>query len=195
MNSITLDLSPIIKLTDEQYYIFATTTSQKRNLRIERTPTGEIVIMPPTGGESGRRNAGLTADLYIWNRQTKLGVVFDSSTEFNLPGGGDRSPDASWVRIDRWNALSQEQKEKFPPICPDFVIELRSRTDSFKQLQAKMQEYLNCGLRLGWLIDPRMKAVEIYRQGQEVEVLLRPSILSGEDVLPGFVLDLQAIWN
>lgn len=148
--------------------------------------------MPPAGGRTGRRNADLTTDLNIWNRQTKLGVVFDSSTEFNLPNGGDRSPDASWIRLERWNALSEEEQETFPPICPDFVIELRSRTDSLRQLQEKMQEYLRSGLRLGWLIDPK-KQVEIYRQSRDKEVLQSPATLLGEDVLPGFVLDLKGI--
>lgn len=189
---ITLDLSPIIRLTDEQYYKLATTHP---DLRMERTPTGEIVIMPPTGGSTGKRNAEITLDLGLWNRQTKLGVVFDSSTEFNLPRGGNRSPDASWITLERWNALSQDEKDTFPPICPDFVIELRSKTDSLKMLQNKMQEYLDCGLRLGWLVEPKTYQVEIYRRDRDKEVLQSPTSLFGEDVLPGFVLDLRPIFE
>ncbi len=192
MNSITLDLSSIIQLSDEQYYQLATT---HRELRMERTPAGKIVIMPPTGGETGKRNFSLLGQLWLWVQQNpKLGVGFDSSTEFNLPNGGDRSPDASWIKLERWNALSEDERQRFPPICPDFVIELRSETDNLKKLQAKMQEYLGSGIRLGWLIDPKTKKVEIYRPSQEVEVL-NPTTLSGEDVLPGFVLDLKPIWG
>lgn len=192
MEAITLDLSPIIKLTDQEYYKLATA---QQNLRIERTPTGELVIMPPTGGNTGRRNISISAQLENWSRQDKTGVAFDSSTSFNLPNGGYRSLDASWIRLERWNTLTEEQKDTFPPICPDFAIELRSKTDSLKYLQNKMQEYLASGLRLGWLIDPKTKKVEIYRQGKVVEVLESPTALSGEDVLPGFVLDFQPIFD
>lgn len=146
--------------------------------------------------ESGKRNFSLLGQLWFWVQQnSELGVGFDSSTEFNLPNGGDRSPDVSWVKLDRWNALTQEQKQKFPPICPDFIIELRSETDNLKPLQKKMQEYLDSGLRLGWLIDPKTKKVEIYRLGQPVEILKNPATLSGEDVLPAFVLDLNPIFG
>lgn len=192
MNAITLDLSPVIKLTDEEFFKLAIA---HQDLQMERTPTGEIVIMQPTGGNTGKRNANLTIDLGLWNRQTKLGVVFDSSTEFNLPNGGNRSPDAAWIQLERWNALSEEERETFPPICPDFVIELRSASDSFKKLQEKMQEYLTSGIRLGWLIDPKNRRVEIYRQGKEVEVLDSPTSITGEDVMPGFVLELETVWN
>ncbi len=190
MTAITLDLHPIIDLTDEQFYQLC---QANPDIKIERDAEGKIIVMPPTGGNTGRRNADLTTDLTIWNRQTKLGVVFDSSTEFNLPNGGNRSPDAAWVKIECWNALSVEEQETFPPICPDFVIELRSRTDNLTPIQNKMQEYLNSGLRLGWLIDPKNKRVEVYRQGQPKQVLTSPTTLSGEDVLPGFVLDLKGI--
>lgn len=192
VNSIILDLSPVVKLTDDEYFRLATAHD---NLRMERTPTGEIEIMSPTGGETGKRNADLTIDLGLWNREAKLGVVFDSSTQFKLPNGGDRSPDASWIQVERWNTLTAEEKKRFPPICPDFAIELRSESDNLRSLQNKMQEYLNSGLRLGWLIDPKNRRVEIYRQGQEPEILENPSSLSGEDVLPGFVLDVQNIFQ
>ncbi len=146
--------------------------------------------MPPVGGESGNREAELIADLAIWNRQTGLGFTFSSSTIFKLPNGADRSPDAAWIRRERWEALTSEQRRKFPPIAPDFVIELRSATDDLEMLRAKMQEYLDAGVRLGWLINPQQQQVEVYRLGQEVQVYELPTELSGEDVLPGFTLSL-----
>ncbi len=161
-----------------------------QNWQLERTVKGELVIMSPVGGVSGNREADLITDLNLWNRQTQLGRVFSSSTIFRLPEGGDRSPDAAWVANERWESLTPEEQEKFPPICPDFVIELRSRTDSLSQLQEKMQEYLNSGLRLGWLINPQAQQVEIYRPNQTVEIVQLPVSLSGEDTLPGFVLNL-----
>lgn len=190
MTAITLDLHSIVDLTDEQFYQLC---QANPDIKIERDAEGKLIVMPPTGGSTGRRNADLTTDLTIWNRQTKLGVVFDSSTEFKLPLGGNRSPDAAWVKIERWNALSMEEQETFPPICPDFVIELRSRTDNLTPIQNKMQEYLNSGLRLGWLIDPQNKRVEVYRQGLPKQVIQSPTTLSGENVLLGFVLDLKGI--
>jgi Uma2 family endonuclease len=150
--------------------------------------------MPPTGGETGKRNSDINFELNLWNRQTKLGIVFDSSTCFKLPNGGDRSPDAAWILLGKWESLTPEQREKFPPICPDFIIELRSPSDSLKPLQDKMQEYIDNGSRLGWLINPKNRQVEIYRQGQEKEILENPPTLSEEDILPGFVLNLQLIW-
>ena len=149
--------------------------------------------MPPTGGWSGNRNSKLTTRLELWAEADGTGLTFDSSTEFRLPNGGDRSPDAAWIRLDRWNALTTEEQDGFPPICPDFVVELRSKSDNLNQLQAKMQEYIDSGLRLGWLIDPQNQRVEIYRQGLQKVVLQSPSTLSGEDVLPSFVLDLNVI--
>jgi Uma2 family endonuclease len=190
MTAITLNLDPVIRLSDEQFYQIV---QANPDFRIERDATGKLIVMPPTGGRTGKRNADLITDLNIWNRQTKLGVVFDSSTEFNLPNGGDRSPDAAWVRQERWSALTDQEQEVFPPLCPDFVMELRSRTDSLKGLQEKMQEYLASGLRLGWLLDPHNQRVEIYRRGRDVEVLQSPATLSGEDVLPGFVLKVKGI--
>lgn len=188
MSIVTLDLSAIAVMTDEQFHQLCQTNP---DVPLERNRKGELIIVPPVGGESGNREADYIADLVVWNRQTGLGKVFSSSTIFNLPNGGDRSPDAAWVRLDRWNALTPEQQERFPPICPDFVIELRSRTDRLKPLQEKMQEYLDSGLRLGWLIDPQNGQVELYRFGQAVEVVRFPVELSGENVLPGFVLNLQ----
>lgn len=176
-----------IDLSDEQFYQLC---QDNENWQLERTAKGELIIMPPVGGVSGNREADLNADLVIWNRQTQLGIVFSSSTIFRLPNGGDRSPDVAWVASDRWESLTLEEQEKFPPLCPDFAIELRSRTDSLPQLQEKMQEYLDSGLRLGWLINPQAQQVEIYRPNQTVEIVQLPASLSGEDVLPGFVLDL-----
>ena len=192
MTAVIVNLNPIIELTDEQFYQLCRTNS---DVKFERNAKGELIIMPPTGGGTGKRNIELAADLVIWNRQTKLGVCFDSSTCFRLPQGGDRSPDVSWILQSRWDSLTPDEQEKFPPICPDFVLELMSPSDNLKIAQEKMQEYLNNGIRLGWLINRRTQTVEIYRQGQEVEVLQSPTTLSGEDVLPGFVLNLQAIWE
>jgi Uma2 family endonuclease len=176
-----------VDLTDEQFYQLC---QDNQNWELERTAKGELVIMPPVGGISGNREADFISLLWLWNRQTQLGRVFSSSTIFRLPNGGDRSPDVAWVANERWEFLTPEEQEKFPPLCPDFVIELRSRTDSLTQLQEKMQEYLNSGLRLGWLINPQAQQVEIYRPNQTLKIIQLPASLSGEDVLPGFVLDL-----
>ena len=192
MTAITLDLRPLVDLTDEQFYQLC---QHNPDIKLERNAKGELIVMPPTGGNTGRRNSKITYQLEAWvEKNPELGVAFDSSTEFNLPSGGDRSPDAAWVKIERWEALTDKEQDAFPPLCPDFVIELRSRTDNLKPLQEKMQEYLRSGLRLGWLIDPQNQRVEIYGHGQAVEILQSPTTLSGEDVLPGFVLDLSKIF-
>lgn len=182
-----IDLTPIAGLSRQQ---FRKVCEANPDLFLERSATGDLVIVSPVGGEGGSQEANLIGDLIVWNRQTELGIVFSSSTIFSLPGGGDRAPDAAWVELDRWQSLSQAEREGFPPLCPDFVIELRSRTDRLAPLQAKMQEYLSSGLRLGWLINPQQRQVEIYRQGQPVEVMDLPAQLSGEDVLSGFSLYL-----
>jgi Uma2 family endonuclease len=189
MTTVVLNLESV-GLTDEQFYHLC---QVNRDWQFERTAKGELIIMSPVGGVSGNREADLITDLNLWNRQTQLGRVFSSSTIFRLPNGGDRSPDAAWVSLERWEALTPEQQEAFPPICPDFVIELRSRTDALKPIQEKMQEYLNSGLRLGWLINPQAQQVEIYRPSREVEIVQFPVSLSGEDVLPGFVLNLPLV--
>ena len=191
MTTLTLNLNPIIKLTDEQFFQLC---QENENIRLERTAKGELIIMSPAGGETGNSNAGLTAQIWIWNERNKLGKVFDSSTGFKLPNGANRSPDASWVKLERWNALTPEQQKKFPPICPDFVVELMSPSDSLKETQDKMKEYRDNGAVLGWLINRQSRQVEIYRQNQEVEVLESPAAVSGEDVLPGFILNLESIW-
>ncbi|WP_414528060.1 Uma2 family endonuclease [Nodularia chucula] len=196
METLTLNIPPAVGLTDEQFYQLCIANEP---WQLELTQTGELIIMPPTGGESGIRNSDINIELGLWNRQTKLGKVFDSSTEFKLPNGAYRCPDAAWVKLERWDALTKDEKRRFPPICPDFVIELRSETDSLAKLRAKMREYQDNGARLGWLIDPQTPSVEIYRTGQEVEVLNfsfdHPPQLSGEEVLPGFVLDMAIILN
>jgi Uma2 family endonuclease len=191
MTAVTVNLNSIIKLTDDQFYQLC---RDNPDVKFERNANGEIIIMPPTGGETGNRNFELSADFAIWNRQYRLGVCFDSSTCFKLPNGADRSPDVSWIKQERWDTLSSEQKEKFPPIAPDFVLELISPTDSLKKTQEKMQEYMENEVRLGWLIDRKTRRVEIHRLGQAVEVLESPTELSGEDVLPGFVLKLETVW-
>ncbi len=191
MNALTLNLKPVLELTDEQFFQLC---QVNRNLRFERTPCGELIIMPPTGGETGNRNARQIQQLMNWTDTDGTGIGFDSSTCFKLPDGANRSPDAAWIKLERWNTLTTEEKEKFPPICPDFVIELLSPSDSLKVAQEKMQEYRDNGTRLGWLINRKSRQVEIYRIGQEVEVLESPASLSGEDVLPEFILNLQSIW-
>ncbi|MBO1051235.1 MAG: Uma2 family endonuclease [Dolichospermum sp. DET73] len=176
-----------VELSDDQFYQLC---QINEDWKLEQTAKGELIIMPPVGAISGNRESEFNADVVIWNRQTKLGKVFSSSTVFTLPNGGKRSPDVAWIANERWESLSITEKEKFAKICPDFVIELRSRTDSLSQLQEKMQEYLNSGLRLGWLIDPQNQQVEIYRQNQSVEIVSLPTSLSAENVLPGFILEL-----
>jgi Uma2 family endonuclease len=179
-----------LDLTDEQFFQLC---QNNRDLRFERTATGELIIMSPTGGETSNRNIELSYQLQGWSRQNNLGKAFDSNGGFKLPKGGNRSPDASWVTIARWNALTPDQREKFLPLCPDFVVELRSASDSLKELQDKMLEYLDNGVRLGWLIDRQNLRVEIYRPGPDLEIIESPETLSGEDVLPGFILDLAPI--
>jgi Uma2 family endonuclease len=177
--------------TDEEYFNFC---QQHKDLRIETNKDGDLIIMPPTGAETGDRNAELTTQLRNWAKKDKKGKTFDSSTEFELPSGAKKSPDASWILKDRYFALTQEERESFPPICPDFVAELRSRTDRLKPLQEKMAEYIENGVRLGWLIDPYQKKVHIYRQNGEIEILENPKTVSGEDVLEEFELDLEEIF-
>ncbi|MHC5610222.1 MAG: Uma2 family endonuclease [Nostoc sp.] len=191
MTAITINFNNIVKFSDDQFYQLC---RDNPDIKFERNANGELIVMPPTGGETGKHNAKLTARFVLWNEQTQLGEVFDSSTCFKLPNGPDRSPDVSWIKLTRWIALSAEQREKFPPIAPDFVLELMSPSDSLSETQAKMQEYMNAGVKLGWLIDRKTRRVEIYRQGQPKEILESPTSLSGENILPGFVLNLQIIW-
>jgi Uma2 family endonuclease len=187
----TLKLKPIVHLNREQ---FARLCQANPEARLELTQIGELVVMPPTGGETGDRNDEISFQLRAWNKLTLSGKTFDSSTGFNLPNGATRSPDASWVSLTCWNALTEEERKGFPPLCPDFIVELRSSSDNLKALRDKMQEYIDNGTQLGWLIDPIRKIVEIYRTGQQPEVLPNPIQLSGENVLPGFVLDLESVF-
>ncbi len=192
MTALTLNLNPIIKLTSEQFYLLCEANPE---LKLERNSQGELIVMPPTGGETGRSNSNINGQIWFWNEEKQLGELFDSSTGFTLPSGANRSPDVSWVEKSRWDPLNKEQKEKFIPLCPDFVIEIMSPSDNLKKLQNKMQEYMENGCRLGWLINRKQQEVEIYRQGKEVEVLKLPQTISGEDVLPGFLLNMQKIWG
>jgi Uma2 family endonuclease len=190
MTALTLNLQPALEVTDREFEQICTAN---RDLRIERSHQGELIIMPPTGGETGRRNLGIGAQLWVWNQSTRLGEAFDSSTGFRLPSGAIKSPDVAWVTNARWQALTAEQRRKYIPLCPDFAIELRSATDDLRDIQAKMREYLQNGMLLGWLIDPESRTVEIYRPEQAVEVLQSPRNLFGENVLVGFSLDLAGI--
>ena len=183
-----LNLESITTLNREHFYQLCLSNPE---LHLERNPQGELIIMSPVGAESGEKEADLITDINNWNRQKKLGKVFSSSTIFSLPKGGDRSPDVAWLFLDKWETLSQKEREGFPLICPDFVIELRSKSDRLKPLQEKMMEYLDSGLQLGWLINPQDKTVEIYRQNQAVEVVKMPVYLSGENVLPDLEINLD----
>jgi Uma2 family endonuclease len=190
--SIQLPKAIALQVSLEQFEFLAVAN---RDLRLERTAGGELIVNPPTGGESGQRNFNINGQIARWfDEHEELGEAFDSSTGFILPNGAIRSPDASWVRRERWQALTAKQRKGFIPLCPDFVVELRSESDRRSELQAKMREYMDHGTRLGWLIDPQNHQVEIYRFGKEVEVLVNPSQLSGEDVLTGLVLDLKRVW-
>jgi Uma2 family endonuclease len=188
----TIRFQPPRRMTDEEYYAFC---AANPDFRIERTAKGEIVIMPPTGGETSHRNAGLTAQLYTWARREGRGKDFDSNVEYILPGGAARSPDASWVLRSRLAALTPEQKKKFLPLCPDFVVELRSPSDRLPRAQAKMREWIDNGAKLGWLIDPEARTVYIYRPGQTTERLVDPRRVAGEPPVAGFVLEMADIWN
>ena len=190
MTDVAFRLDPLMELTDE---VFLKLCQANPNINFESTAQGELIVVPPTGGETGNRNLRLTQQLGNWSDANGTGLAFDSSTLFILPNKARRSPDAAWILLERWNALTPEERETFPPICPDFVVELRSPSDSLRSIQDKMQEYLDNGARLGWLINPKGQQAEIYRQGEQKEVLQAPINLFGEQVLPGFVLDLKAI--
>ncbi len=200
LTNLTLNLKPASNLTDEQ---FEQICWANQDFKFERSAQGELIVMSPTGGETGNWNSGLTGQVWFWNQQKKLGKGFDSSTGFRLPNGATRplrylrssAPDVAWIRQERWDALTPQQKKKFIPLCPDFVIELHSPSDDLEDLRAKMREYLENGASLGWLINPQDQQVEIYRPSQPIETLDRPDTLSGEAILPEFSLDLCEIWN
>jgi len=190
---LTVNFGPLMpKFSDEEYAEFC---RQNPDLRIERTSEGDLIIMPPTGGKSGTQNFHLTAQFGVWVLKDGTGKGFDSSTEFSLPNGAKRMPDMSWVGNERWNALSDKQRKQFPPLCPDFVVELRSPSDRLKDLQQKMEEYIANGAQLGWLIDPFDKRIYVYRPGRDIEILEDPKEVSGEPLLKGFTLDVQALWT
>lgn len=180
-----------LDLTDERFLELCHDNS---DLRLEMTAQGELIVMGPTSSETGRRNSKLNFYLSLWAQQDGTGECFDSSACFTLPNGAKLSPDASWIRRDRYEALTEEEREQFAPLCPDFVVELRSKTDRLARLQAKMVEYIENGARLGWVLDPAARRVYIYHPGQEVEMLDAPDAIAGDPVLPGFVLQLQEIW-
>jgi Uma2 family endonuclease len=189
---ITLDLRPNLQLTDQA---FDQLCRSNPDLQLERNAQGELIAMAPSGSETGRQNLGLSAQLWIWNQATRRGEAFDSSAGFTLPNGAIRSPDAAWIEISRWQAIPPQQRRKFAPICPDFVIELKSPSDDLSILQAKLTEYIENGAKLGWLIDPENRQVFCYRPQQLPEGLNNPRYLSGEDVLLEFVLDLLVVWG
>jgi Uma2 family endonuclease len=188
---LPLLVRPSAPVSDEAFYEFC---RANRELRIERTADGEILIMSPTGGETGRRNFGLIGQFWAWTRTNREGVGFDSSTGFLLPNGAERSPDLAWIRGERWSALQPEQRERLVPLCPDFVAELRSPSDDLDVLRDKLAEYMACGCELAWLLDPTTRAVHVYRVGQQPEILDEPVMVSGEPLLPGFTLELADIW-
>ncbi len=189
---LVLRIPPSMPMTDEQFFEFC---QINRDLHIERNQFGEISIMPPTGSETGNREGNIFGQLWLWSEQDGTGITFSSSTGFILSTGAERSPDASWIKLERWNALSPEQQQKFAPICPDFVIELRSASDNLKPLQEKMLEYMSEeGFQLGWLIDRKNRKVYIYRPGQKVECIDNPDTVSGDRVLPGFSLNMTKVW-
>ena len=180
-----------VQLTDEQFVLLC---QENPELRLEMTAQHELVIMPPTGSKTGWRNSRITQRLANWAETDGTGLVFDSSTGFRLPNGAKRSPDVSWLRRARWESLTEVQQNGFAPLCPDFVVELRSQQDRHAALQEKMQEYIATGAQLGWLIDPLEKRVHIYRLKQDVEIRDDPASLDGESILPGFVLDVRELW-
>jgi Uma2 family endonuclease len=179
-------------LSDEECFEFF---KINEHLRLELTSEGDLIVMPPTGGETGIRNSELNGNFWVWSKQDGSGKTFDSSTVFSLPNGAKRSPDLAWVVNERWTALSKRERAGFPPICPDFVVELRSPSDSIDFLREKMEEYVTNGAQLGWLIDPFERRVYVYRPGAEVEVLEDPETVSGEPLLRGFTLDVRGLWE
>ncbi|MHC5596811.1 MAG: Uma2 family endonuclease [Nostoc sp.] len=189
---LVLQIPSSMQMTDEQFFEFCLAN---RDLRIERNKFGELVIMPPTGSETGNREVNISGQLWVWSEQDGTGITFSSSTGFKLSTGAERSPDASWIKLERWNSLSPEQQQKFAPICPDFVVELKSPSDNLQTLKEKMDEYMKePGIQLGWLIHRKHRQVYIYRPGLSEECLDNPATVSGESVLPGFILNMSKVW-
>jgi Uma2 family endonuclease len=191
MDAYAIDLSNVINFSDEQFYQLC---RNNPDLKFERSALGDLIIMPPTGGDTDKCNFEIITDFGVWNRRARLGVCFDSSTCFKLPNGADRSPDVAWIRQERWDSLTPQEQAKFPPIAPDFVLELMSPTHTLRAIQAKMQEYMANGVQLGWLIDRKNQTVEIYQPEQPVAVLNTPIEISGADILPGFTLNTNILW-
>lgn len=193
MTALTLNLSSLVeKISDRDLELLS---RDNPDARLETNSEGQLIFMSPTGGETGERNGELFFQIKLWNKQSRLGKVFDSSTGFKLSNNAVRSPDVSWVKIETWNNLTKQQRRKFAPIEPDFVLELMSPSDELDELQNKMKEYINCGVKLGWLINPNDRQVEIYRIGQEKEILDNPSTLSGEEIMPDLVVSLKDIFD
>lgn len=187
---VTVNLQPTLELTDAQ---FEQICHNNCNLKFERSARGSLVIMALTDGETGERNAELNGQLWMWNRQARLGHLYDSSTGFRLPNGAIRSPNAAWVSQSRWTALTLDQRKKWVPLCPDFIVELKSPSDEVEDLRLKMQEYVENGLLLGWLINPETQRVEVYRGTMSIDILNSPTELSADEIMPGFVLNLAGI--
>jgi len=190
---IVLDFRDVLeKISDDEFERFC---RHNPDVEIELSTEGELIIMPPTGGKTGIRNFSLVGYFYNWVEKNQSGVGFDSSTVFKLPNGAKRSPDLAWIKNERWESLTAEEQEKFPPLCPDFVVELRSPSDSIKNLQAKMDEYIENGASLGWLIDPLERKIYVYRSDSEMEILENPDTVSGEPLLKNFSLKMKKIWS
>ena len=191
--TIEVDFGSLLKpISDDEFFDFC---QRHKDLRIERESDGEIIIMPPTFSETGGKNFSLTGKFAVWVEKDASGKGFDSSSGFTLPNGAVRSPDLSWIKLEKWKALTKKKREKFAHICPDFVVELRSESDSLPKLKAKMEEYIENGASLAWLIDPLERNVYVYRPEKEIEILENPSEISGEPLLQGFVLNLKEIWD
>ncbi|MDP8923292.1 MAG: Uma2 family endonuclease [Chloroflexota bacterium] len=188
---LVLRVRPALELSEDQFFDLCQING---DLRFERTADGVLEIMPPAGSATGYRNADITAQLWTWAKREGTGLAFDSSAGFTLPNGATRSPDASWIARSRWEDVPPERRDRFAPVCPDFVLELRSPTDRLATLQEKLAEYLANGARLGWLLDPLHRHVYVYRPGAPVERLESLESVSGDPVLPGFTLDLREIW-
>jgi len=188
---LTVNLPMPVEMTMAEFYEFC---QANRDLRIERSASGEVIIMPPAFSDTGNRNLKIAQQLANWADQDGTGEAFDSSSGFTLPNGATRSPDAAWIRLERWDALTQEEQASFAPICPDFVVELKSSSDTLSRLQAKMAEYLENGAKLGFLIDRKQRQVHIYRPNQEPEMLENPDAVSGDPEMPGFQLQMAKIW-
>ncbi len=193
MTSYAIDLKPLVDYISEED--LKRLCAKNPELKFETNAAGNLIVMSPTGTQTGEKNGDLFLQIGLWNRQYKLGKVFDSSTGFKLSNDSVRSPDVSWMTLDKWNSLSNKQKRGFAPIDPDFILELMSPTDDLITVQKKMAEYMSCDIKLGWLINPDDKQVEIYRIGQDKEVLNNPSSLSGEDIMSNLVVDLVDIWQ